>query len=109
MHLILEDFSRASMAHTGRSLILPISGPHSSQGASQAPQPREGSRLGRLCAVQAPLTVCALWQKAEMDNVKTKTKKASADRGNEKKTMKDKVLEKEFKLVSSPDLALHRV
>ena len=46
--------------------------------------------------------MCALWQKAEMDNVKTKTKKANADRGNEKKTMKDKVLEKEFKLVSFP-------
>ena len=55
-----------------------------------------------VCALQAPLTVCAVWQKAEMDNVKTKTKKANADRGNEKKTMKDKVLEKEFKLVSSP-------
>ncbi len=55
-----------------------------------------------VCALQAPLTVCAVWQKAEMDNVNTKTKKANADRGNEKKTMKDKVLEKEFKLVSSP-------
>ena len=44
-----------------------------------------------------------MWQKAEMENVtKTKTKKANADRGNEKKTMKDKVLDKEFKLVSFP-------
>jgi hypothetical protein len=39
-----------------------------------------------------------LLQKAEIE--KTKPKKVNPDKSNDKKTMKDKVLEKEFKLVS---------
>lgn len=38
-----------------------------------------------------------LSQKAEIE--KTKPKKVNPDKSNDKKTMKDKVLEKEFKLV----------
>ena len=65
--------------------------------------------LRRLYRASAADSVCGMWQKTEIENVtKTKTKKANADRGNEKKTMKDKVLEKEFKLVRPPDLALHK-
>ena len=49
---------------------------------------------------------CVALQKAEMEKVNNK-KKASADKGSEKKTMKDKVLEKEFKLVSNPSAHTH--
>ena len=45
-------------------------------------------------------------QKAEMEKVNNK-KTASADKRSEKKTMKDKVLEKEFKLVSSSSAHTH--
>ena len=86
--------------------MLLISRPHLGQGTLLATQPLVGSALRCLCCANVADTMYVMWQKAEME--KTKTKKANADRGSEKKTMKDKVLEKEFKLVSFPDLTLHR-